>query len=61
MRVVFVEIRNFRGIREFNWAPGAAINCLIGPGDSTKTTILNAIYEAGINLIEARIKKAVSV
>lgn len=43
MRIVFVEIRNFRGIRELNWAPGTAVNCLIGPGDSTKTTILDAI------------------
>jgi len=38
-----VEIRNFRGIRELNWAPRAGMNCLIGPGDSTKTTILDAI------------------
>jgi putative ATP-dependent endonuclease of the OLD family len=43
MRIAFVEIRNFRGIRELDWAPEAAINCLIGPGDSTKTTILDAI------------------
>jgi putative ATP-dependent endonuclease of OLD family len=43
MRIVFVEIENFRGIRELEWAPAAKINCLIGPGDSTKTTILDAI------------------
>ena len=43
MRIVFVEIRNFRGIKELDWAPSAAVNCLIGPGDSTKTTILDAI------------------
>jgi putative ATP-dependent endonuclease of the OLD family len=43
MRIVFVEIHNFRGIRELGWAPAAAMNCLIGPGDSTKTTILDAI------------------
>jgi putative ATP-dependent endonuclease of OLD family len=43
MRIVFVEIRNFRGIRELEWAPAKAVNCLIGPGDSTKTTILDAI------------------
>ncbi len=43
MRIVFVEIRNYRGIRKLDWAPAAAVNCLIGPGDSTKTTILDAI------------------
>lgn len=43
MRIVFVEIQNFRGIRELDWTPVAAVNCLIGPGDSTKTTILDAI------------------
>ena len=25
------------------WAPGPSVNCLIGPGDSTKTTILDAL------------------
>ena len=43
MGIVFVEIRNFRGIKELNWAPRGGVNCLIGPGDSTKTTILDAI------------------
>ena len=43
MRVAFVEIENFRGIKNLEWAPAAKINCLIGPGDSTKTTVLDAI------------------
>jgi putative ATP-dependent endonuclease of the OLD family len=43
MRIVFLEIRNFRGIKSLDWAPGAAMNCLIGPGDSTKTTVLDTI------------------
>lgn len=43
MRIVFVEIRNYRGIKKLDWAPTAHVNCLIGPGDSTKTTILDAI------------------
>lgn len=43
MRIVFVQIRNFRGIRELDWSPSPGVNCLIGPGDSTKTTILDAI------------------
>jgi putative ATP-dependent endonuclease of OLD family len=43
MRIVYVEVDNFRGIRKLRWAPNAKVNCLIGPGDSTKTTILDAI------------------
>jgi hypothetical protein len=43
MRIAQVEIQNFRGIRELTWCPGPGVNCLIGPGDSTKTTILDAI------------------
>ncbi len=43
MRIVFVEIENFRGIKKLEWAPAARVNCLIGPGDSTKTTVLDAI------------------
>lgn len=44
MRIVEVEIKNFRGIKLMPpWTPSAGVNCLIGPGDSTKTTILDAI------------------
>jgi putative ATP-dependent endonuclease of the OLD family len=43
MRIVFVEIENFRGIKKLEWAPAAKVNCLIGPGDFTETTILDAI------------------
>jgi putative ATP-dependent endonuclease of OLD family len=42
MRIGFVEIDNFRGIKRLRWAPEAGLNCLIGPGDSCKTTILDA-------------------
>lgn len=38
-----VEIRNFRGVSHLKWWPSPAINCLIGPGDSGKSTILDAI------------------
>jgi hypothetical protein len=38
-----VHIRNFRGISELAWSPGRGLNCLIGPGDSGKSTILDAI------------------
>ncbi|MBU1538454.1 MAG: AAA family ATPase [Alphaproteobacteria bacterium] len=43
MRIVLVEVRNFRGIRTLDWTPSPGMNCLIGPGDATKTTILDAI------------------
>ncbi|MFJ3431747.1 ATP-dependent nuclease [Pseudomonas fragi] len=42
-RIRYVEIQNFRGIEQLNWAPNEGINCLIGPGDSGKTSILDAI------------------
>jgi putative ATP-dependent endonuclease of the OLD family len=43
MRIAYLEVENFRGIKSLAWAPAAGMNCLIGPGDSTKTTILDAI------------------
>lgn len=42
-RIRNIEIQNFRTIRNLNWCPSAGINCLIGPGDSGKSTILDAI------------------
>lgn len=42
-RIRKLEIRNFRSIRELDWLPSDGINCLIGPGDSGKSTILDAI------------------
>lgn len=38
-----IEVENFRAIRSLRWQPEAGINCLIGPGDSGKSTILDAI------------------
>lgn len=38
-----VEIANFRGIHQLVWDPSPGINCLIGPGDSGKSSILDAI------------------
>jgi hypothetical protein len=43
MVIRYVSIKNFRGIRELKWCVESKIACLIGPGDSTKTTILDAI------------------
>lgn len=42
-RVRRLEIRNFRSIQQLEWIPSAGVNCLIGPGDSGKSTILDAI------------------
>ena len=38
-----IEIENFRGVKSLAWRPRQGINCLIGPGDSGKSTVLNAI------------------
>ena len=38
-----LEISNFRGIRALSWLPPPGIACLIGPGDSGKSTVLDAI------------------
>lgn len=43
MRIRKIEIRNFRSILSLDWVPSAGINCLIGPGDSGKSSILDAI------------------
>lgn len=47
MRVRNVKIKNFRGVKELDWSlPKADIFCLIGKGDSSKSTILEAIRYA---------------
>jgi len=38
-----LSVQNFRGIKSLDWHIGNRTVCLIGPCDSTKTTILNAI------------------
>ena len=42
-RIRKIEIRHFRGISLLDWFPSAGINCLIGPGDTGKSTVLDAI------------------
>ena len=42
-RIRRIEIENFRGIKKLCWLPSPGINCLIGPGDSGKSSILDAI------------------
>ncbi len=46
MRIYRLNVRNFRGIKSLDWNVDASFVCLVGPGDSTKTTILDAIYYA---------------
>jgi len=38
-----LSIRNFRGIAYLDWDPHPGMNAIIGPGDSCKTTILEAL------------------
>lgn len=42
-RIRKVEIRRFRGINDLEWYPTPGLNCLIGPCDSGKSSILDAI------------------
>jgi len=42
-RIRRLEVGNFRSIQALDWAPSAGINCLVGPGDSGKSSILDAI------------------
>ena len=42
-RIRKLEITNFRSIRDMSWLPSSGINCLIGPGDCGKSTVLDAI------------------
>ena len=47
MRIRHLSVRNFRGIRELDWSvPDRNVLCLIGRGDSTKSTILEAVRRA---------------
>jgi len=43
MQIRRLKIERFRGIEKLVWHPGPGINCLIGPGDVGKSTILDAI------------------
>lgn len=43
MRVRHLSIRGFRGIKQLDWQIDADLVCLVGPGDSCKTTVLDAL------------------
>jgi putative ATP-dependent endonuclease of OLD family len=38
-----LKIERFRGIEKLEWRPAAGLNVIVGPGDSCKSTILEAI------------------
>jgi predicted ATP-dependent endonuclease of OLD family len=42
-RIRRIEIRQFRSIQAFDWFPAPGVNCLLGPGDTGKSTVLDAI------------------
>ena len=42
-RIRRLEIYNFRSIQSLTWTPAAGMNCLVGPCDSGKSSILDAI------------------
>lgn len=41
-----LRIKNFRGIESMEWRPAASLVCIVGPGDSGKSTLLDAIEAA---------------
>ena len=43
MNIKRLKICHFRGIDQLDWDIAGRLVCLIGPGDSTKSTILEAI------------------
>jgi len=44
--VYHLKVQNFRGVKSLDWHVDNRVVCLVGPGDSAKTTILNAIEMA---------------
>ena len=46
MQVRQLKVSNFRGISALDWKPGSSFCCLIGSGDSGKSTLLDAVEAA---------------
>nr|WP_315232146.1 AAA family ATPase [uncultured Albidiferax sp.] len=46
MQIRQLSVRNFRGIASLDWTPGHSFCCLIGAGDSGKSTVLDAVEAA---------------
>lgn len=43
MQIRKLKITRYRGLSEYEWQPIGGLNCLVGPADSGKSTLLNAI------------------
>ncbi|HYH17983.1 MAG TPA: AAA family ATPase [Azospirillum sp.] len=43
MQIRRITIQRYRGLHQFAWSPSPGVNCLIGPGDAGKSTVLAAI------------------
>lgn len=43
MRIHHLQVHHFRGIEHLDWKVRGNFVCLVGPGDSTKSTVLDAI------------------
>jgi hypothetical protein len=41
--IVYLDIKHFRTIENLTWFPNPGMNCLVGSGDSGKTTVLDAV------------------
>ncbi len=46
MKIRHISIKNYRGIKQLDWKVNGDFVCFIGAGDSTKSTILDAIEAA---------------
>ena len=46
MKIAHIYIQNFRGIKSLSWRIKGDFNCLIGAGDTCKSTILTALNYA---------------
>ena len=42
-KIRYIKIDSFRCIKRFEWRPSPGVNCLIGPGDGGKSTVIDAI------------------
>ena len=43
MKIRKVTVKNYRGIKNAEWVLDSAFIALVGPGDSTKTTLMDAL------------------
>jgi putative ATP-dependent endonuclease of OLD family len=43
MHVKRIIIARYRGLKSLSWDPARGVNCLIGPGDTGKSTLLSAV------------------